>query len=90
MCVISAVSVALIVIHDDPKNNTSKNNSTHNNCESKPLLLGPMSKIIPQSKREKLAAVWKAKSTRSHLLAYTVFSFCITPAIPWYMVVFQT
>lgn len=95
MCLISAVFVALVVSNDQGGAEfSSRNGKSSNNGESRPLLQA-IAEDTNLAKTERkpiyhaLSIIWKAKSTRRHLRAYTVFSFCIAcvdEALPLFLI----
>jgi len=88
MCVTSAALVSWVVVRDDPPTPTPNSNGPSGGSagERSPLL---SRKFFTDRKMDKFSAVWKAKSTRSHLIAYSAFSFCVTcvdEALPLFLI----
>jgi len=93
MCLIS-VALVWKVIGNDPRGDLrpSKIIDTNNGGgggDSEPLLSAQKMKTKASSQMERLNAIWKARSTRSHLIGFIAFSFCIAcvdEALPLFLI----
>lgn len=99
MCVVSAALVAAVIeTNPMPRDDNNSNNSVGGNGETRPLLrdvkspgnnTGNGNGRGMLSQMERFLAIWHARSTRSHIIGYTMFSFClgcIDEALPLFLI----
>ncbi|KAL9180476.1 hypothetical protein ACHAXT_010929 [Thalassiosira profunda] len=93
LCVASVVSVLAVVHPDDVRRelkSKESSSSPEGSGEARPLVQPKQPPTITlASQLERIMTVWKARSTRSHLLAYAFFSCCVSAideALPLFLI----